>query len=234
MIFIGLHGESQSGKSMLAGLLEKKFQVPTVRTSFSHFVREEIKNISIRDTNEILFELLFNCENNPERAQNLRNMVELCIRFEKENWNLEERPASNESRKIQQYWGQDFRRGQDEKHWIRKHFIEHFSSYDYSDFHKDTVMLEESVRQPNERDYIHALNGVVLSLKSLKAPTKTEEKNRSHSVEQIARSFTGDIIVDMAEYFNFTKDIDRDKFLDKLVKEIREIHQQRLDNNHSV
>jgi hypothetical protein len=67
-------------------------------------------------------------------------------------------------------------------------------------------VIEESCRQENEGRYVHALGGIVLDLKPLTPPTESEAAAMSHSVEQAALSWQGDIEVDMAQFFAMDED----------------------------
>lgn len=191
---IALKGPSQCGKSTLAKLLSDHYTAagyPVVRTSFGDFVREEVVDaiIAIRDCEFT--------EQIPDWMQNVLYRWRFNTRAEILNW-LTRRPADHDSRAIQQWWGQDFRRAQDPLYWIKKSFTANVHHL----LDPDTYLIEESCRQLNEGQYIHALGGVVLDLVPLQPPTESEAAAQSHSVEQAAMSWEGDLKVNMADYFN--------------------------------
>ena len=191
---IALKAASQCGKSTLSRALAAHYTqrgYKVVETSFSDFVREEIASYRA-----------YNWEGSFAEHIKFKDLVDaLGTEFYASDITIEQalalRPASAPSRALQQWWGQDFRRGQDPLYWVKKSIaanIQHILD-------PDTVLIEGSCRQPNEGAYVHALDGVVLDLAKLPAPTDSEATARSHSVEQVVDSWRGDIEVDMRKYF---------------------------------
>jgi hypothetical protein len=213
-MIIALKGPAQCGKTTLANVLDAEFQYrgfKVKRTAFSDFVRKEIAETykiwasrfaieqSVQPLNGLMGKdkqkfthLLINLIN--EEVGDMQTGVELPVDILPI---LKTRPASASSRVIQQWWGQDFRRAQDPLYWIKQSFeanVEYLLDPDY-------IVIEESCRQENEGRYVHALGGLVLDLKPLAPPTESEAAAMSHSVEQAALSWQGDIEIDMSQFF---------------------------------
>jgi hypothetical protein len=212
-MIIALKGPAQCGKSTLASWIEADLQrrgINTKRTAFSDFVREELSawmnklRKGIFDNSGALGDL----DESTERKllkQSHAFLGELnfdqCVVGQGEsfiNKALSKRPASNASRWLQQWWGQDFRRAQDPLYWIKKSFAAN------ADFilQDNAILIEESCRQENEGRYVHALGGIVLDLKPLPSPTHSEAAAMSHSIEQAALQWEGEIPVDMGWVFS--------------------------------
>lgn len=202
---IGIKGPSQSGKSTLAAALAEYYThrgYNVRRTSFGDAVREEVAKYC---------EWKLAVTAHPDTLEQINNyMSELRCEFYRcygtdskttMIQHLEHRPAAPISRAIQQWWGQDFRRAQDELYWIKKSFARN-ADFIFGPPHN--ILIEESVRQPNEGAYIHALGGCVIDCVPLEAPTAEEQAARQHSVEKVAASWEGDFKVDMGQYFSLT------------------------------
>jgi hypothetical protein len=194
-MIIALKGPAQCGKTTLANVLDAEFQYrgfKVKRTAFSDFVRNEIMD-TVWQIRDCIFEDFGQLDSNVQRILDRQRFK---TRTELGNW-LTTRPADPESRFVQQWWGQDYRRPQDPLYWVKKSFeanVEYLLDPAY-------VVIEESCRQENEGRYVHALGGVVLDLKPLTPPTESEAAAMSHSVEQAAMSWKGDIEIDMAQFF---------------------------------
>jgi hypothetical protein len=207
-MIIALKGPAQCGKSTLASWIEADLQrrgIATRRTAYSDFVREEIAATLLGVTQYLRgiastlpelgpgdsFETLvkaFIAEHQLTGVGDVKGCIEL----------LERRPALPSSRSLQQWWGQDFRRAQDPLYWIKKSFAAN------ADFilQDNAILIEESCRQENEGRYVHALGGIVLDLKPLPSPTHSEAAAMSHSIEQAALQWEGEIPVDMGWVFS--------------------------------
>lgn len=204
-MIIALHGPLQCGKSTLASLLQS-FIPNSQRSAFSDPLREEILQGAINGCHSI-YEWKNILESMPPLAlEGWRHLGELDWTTGME-W-LTARPADPRSRALQQWWGQDFRRSQDPDYWIKKHFQKYGSP-----LLQGTILIEESCRQPNERDYVHMLGGLVIDLAPLAPPTESEAAAMSHSVEQIALSWKGDIKVNMREYFDLSTELVKTQWL---------------------
>ena len=215
-MIIALKGPAQCGKSTLATMLEKELSsrgFNVKRTAFSDFVREEIYTAWKDRYNYFDIESYFHispdyeaCEKFTSLTQDLVQEQRLmnqpvdimsCLRM------LEQRPAPPAVRAIQQWWGQDFRRAQDPLYWIKKSFL---ANAEFILESGNNILIEESCRQQNEGHYVQALGGIVLDLKPLPSPTESEGEAMSHSVEQAALSWKGDIEIDMAYVFKCSKE----------------------------
>lgn len=197
---IALKGPSQSGKSTLAGLLKQAYKKrgrTVVNTSLGDFVRAEIAQYIHR--NDFRDESM--PVSIPPLSLKITKFIEVpywansferhCIDY------LEIRPASSESRQLQQLWGTNFRRAQDPLYWIKKSCAANIGHLMTS----NTIVIEESCRHANEGAYIRALGGVVIDLAPLEAPTPSELVHRSHPIEQATFQWKGDIKVDMQDFF---------------------------------
>lgn len=214
-MIIALKGPAQCGKSTLAGMLEvdlKRRGVRVTRTAFGDFVRAEIAEqvLEYRDyrscndsdcntcgsgrveLSAFAYVALNEFDKTVPKKSKLADVIQI----------LESRPARPESRNIQQVWGQDFRRAQDPFYWIKKSFA-HNVEFLLQD---NTILIEESCRQPNEGQYVRALGGIILDLKPLPSPTESEAAAMSHSVEQIATSWEGDMGINMEWVFKQPKE----------------------------
>ena len=218
-MIIALKGPSQCGKSTLAGMLEKELSARgfnVKRTAFSDFVREEIvaayeiwfsyfarpqgPNHDMPLDQKWLFKkklVQFLDEHVGDISRGIDLPTAAAVRLL-----LEARPALFSSREIQQWWGQDYRRGQDPLYWIKKSFV---ANAEFILGSGNNILIEESCRQQNEGHYVQALGGVVLDLKPLPSPTASEEAAMSHSVEQAAMSWKGDIEIDMGYVFRLAE-----------------------------
>ncbi len=205
-MIIALKGPAQCGKTTLANVLDAEFQYrgfKVKRTAFSDFVRAEI-------TEFLQAAYASHPIGGGEYPQWVKDLMNLMPSWVDTYWDrecpkdqfaiindLKKRPAPRHIRAIQQWWGQDYRRAQDPLYWIKQSFaanVEYLLDPDY-------IVIEESCRQENEGRYVHALGGIVLDLKPLTPPTESEAAAISHSVEQAALSWKGDIEIDMSKFF---------------------------------
>lgn len=217
-MIIALKGPSQSGKSTLAKGLAEVLQAQNYeirRTAFGDAVREELANwLSLHSKG--IFDSSYGGGDLSEQEEQALHKHADKFMSGREFWKgqgtqsretyliakLSERPASESSRWLQQWWGQDYRRKQDPYYWVKKSFTRNVD-FLLADT-PNRILIEESCRQPNEGAYVHALGGVVVDLAPLLPPTEAEHLGRTHAVEQIATSWTGDCTYDMAHYFSLS------------------------------
>jgi hypothetical protein len=211
---IGIKGPSQSGKTTIANALANLYESlghPVYRTSFSGYVRQEIASFALhlnglkshitdhRDarTHNKLLSWGHVGEEILNHTETLLSTTDYTFDRTLLLATLEERPAPHWSRRLQQLWGQDFRRKEDPEYWVKKHFQD-WATILIGD--TPGIIIEESVRQPNEGRYIRSFSGVILEMEPVQSPTSEEAANSSHSVEQIANSWPGDHLINIKDW----------------------------------